>query len=170
MSSDKDENWSELAIISDIQKHIFTIRGVQVMVDRDLATLFKVGTKDMNRSVKRNIERFPVNFRFQIDDVELQYLRCQFGTSSEHGGRRYLPYVFTEQGIAMLSAVLRSQTAVKVSIQIMQAFVDMRKFIASNGSLLYRMDKVEQKQLETDHKFEEIFCAIESDVLRKLRG
>ncbi|MBW3523876.1 ORF6N domain-containing protein [Chryseobacterium sp. NKUCC03_KSP] len=158
-------------IPQEIQSLIYTIRGRQVMLDSDLATLYGVETKNLNRAVKRNIERFPLSFCFQLTEEEAENLRCQIGTSSlNYGGRRYLPYAFGEQGIAMLSAVLRSEVAVKVSIEIMDAFVEMRRMLISNASLFHRLDKVEVKQLETDQKIEEIFKALESDKLHSEKG
>lgn len=158
-------------IPQEIQNLIYTIRGRQVMLDSDLATLYGVETKNLNRAVKRNIERFPLSFCFQLTEEEAENLRCQIGTSSlNYGGRRYLPYAFGEQGIAMLSAVLRSEVAVKVSIEIMDAFVEMRRMLVSNASLFHRLDKVEVKQLETDQKIEEIFKALESDKLHSEKG
>ena len=117
-----------------IEKMIYEIRGKQVMLDSDLARLYecKNGTKDINKAVKRNIERFPTNFMFQLTDDEYNYLRFQIGTSNIKGGRRYKPYVFTEQGVAMLSSVLRSETAINISIKIIDAFVTMRKYISTN--------------------------------------
>ena len=110
---------NELIQIDDIKSRIFTIRGMQVMLDSDLAYLYNVGTKNLNLAVKRNIERFPDTFRFQLTEEEYKILRLQIETSKEkRGGRRYTPIVFTEQGVAMLSAVLRSETAVDVSIKI----------------------------------------------------
>ncbi|ASV79792.1 DNA-binding protein [Elizabethkingia anophelis] len=158
-------------IPQEIQNLIYTIRGRQVMLDSALATLYGVETKNLNRAVKRNIERFPLSFCFQLTEDEAENLRCQIGTSSlNYGGRRYLPYAFGEQGIAMLSAVLRSEVAVKVSIEIMDAFVEMRRMLISNASLFHRLDKVEVKQLETDQKIEEIFKALESDKLHSEKG
>ncbi|SMB90265.1 ORF6N domain-containing protein [Pasteurella testudinis DSM 23072] len=158
---------NSLVLVEDnqIQNLIYTIRGKQVMVDSDLAKLYQVETRVFNQAVKRNENRFPNHFRFRLTEEEFQNLRSQFVTSSldeAHGGRRYLPYVFTEQGIAMLSAVLRSDIAVKVSIQIMDAFVEMRRFLISNASLFERMDRMELKQLETDQKFEKVFNYIAS--------
>ncbi|OJZ04813.1 ORF6N domain-containing protein [Sphingobacterium sp. 40-24] len=161
------------AIISrkEIENLIYTVRGKQVMFDSDLASLYQVETKNLNKAVKRNIERFPETFCFQLNQEELENLRFQFGTSSlNYGGRRYLPYVFTEQGVAMLSAVLRSEIAVKVSIEIMNAFVEMRKLLIGNAALFSRMDKMELKQIEADGKFEEIFKALESDKLHSEKG
>ncbi|MDV3805218.1 DNA-binding protein [Elizabethkingia anophelis] len=155
----------------EIRNLIYTIRGKQVMLDSDLASLYQVETKNLNRAVKRNIERFPLSFSFQLTEDETENLRCQIGTSSlNYGGRRYLPYVFTEQGIAMLSAVLRSDVAVRVSIEIMDAFVEMRRMLISNASLFHRLDKIEIRQLETDQKIEEIFKALESDKLQSEKG
>lgn len=155
----------------EIKNLIYTIRGKQVMLDSDLAILYQVETKNLNKAVKRNIERFPVSFCFQLTEEEVQNLRFQSGTSSvSYGGRRYLPYVFTEQGIAMASAILRSDIAVKVSVEIMEAFVEMRRMLISNASLFHRLDKIELKQLEADQKFEEIFKAMESDKLHSEKG
>ncbi len=155
----------------EIKNLIYTIRGKQVMLDSDLASLYQVETKNLNKAVKRNIERFPVSFCFQLTEEEVQNLRFQSGTSSvSYGGRRYLPYVFTEQGIAMASAILRSDIAVKVSVEIMEAFVEMRRILISNASLFHRLDKIELKQLEADQKFEEIFKALESDKLHSEKG
>ncbi|MGJ1419529.1 ORF6N domain-containing protein [Sphingobacterium spiritivorum] len=155
----------------EISNLIYTIRGKQVMLDSDLATLYQVETKNLNKAVKRNIERFPEKFCFQLTDEEADFLKFQIGTSNVgRGGRRYLPYVFGEQGIAMLSAVLRSDVAVKVSIEIMDAFVEMRRMLISNASLFHRLDKIEIRQLVTDQKIEEIFKALESDKLQSDKG
>ncbi|MGM8363266.1 ORF6N domain-containing protein [Flavobacterium sp. ARAG 55.4] len=155
----------------EIKNLIYTIRGKQVMLDSDLAILYQVETKNLNKAVKRNIERFPVSFCFQLTEAEVQNLRFQSGTSSvSYGGRRYLPYVFTEQGIAMASAILRSDIAVKVSVEIMEAFVEMRRMLINNASLFHRLDKIELKQLEADQKFEDIFKALESDKLHTEKG
>ena len=148
-----------------LKKQIYTVRGKQVMLDSDLAKVYRVDTKVFNQAVKRNVERFPENFRFQLalDEFDAINLRSQFVTSSlNYGGRRYRPYVFTEHGIAMLSAVLRSDTAVKVSIEIMNAFVEMRKMLAGRAALFHRVDNIELKQLQADEKFEEIFRVLES--------
>ena len=155
----------------EIKNLIYAIRGKQVMLDSDLASLYQVETKNLNKAVKRNTERFPASFCFQLTEEEVENLRFQFGTSSlNYGGRRYLPYVFTEQGIAMLSAVLRSEIAIKVSIEIMNAFVEMRRMLISNASLFHRLDKIELKQLQSDQKFEEIFKALESHKLHSEKG
>ena len=212
-----------------IENKIFTIRGVQVMLDRDLAELYEVETKRINEQVKRNIERFPEEFCFQLTKEEVEILRSQIATlntgnsflrsqnetskseiptlksqfvtlntedsflksqivtskKENRGGNRYLPYAFTEQGVAMLASILKSETAVKVSIQIMNAFVQMRHFISANGSLFARLDSVEKRQIETEEKlnrnllridekldineknFEKVFDALEAADLPK---
>lgn len=146
----------------DIQHKIFTVRGVQVMLDSDLANLYQTETKFINRAVKRNPLRFPEAFMFQLSEKEWADLKYQFGTSREHGGRRTQPFVFTEQGVSMLSAVLNTDIAIKVSIQIMQAFIAMRNFLVNNASVFQRLDQLELKQLKTDEKLEQIFKALES--------
>ncbi len=150
----------------EIKNLIYTIRGKQVMLDSDVAKLYNCETKYLNRVVKRNIERFPEEFCFQLKESEFQNLRCQFVTSSfnqSYGGRRYLPYVFTEQGIAMLSALLKSDVAVKVSVNIMKAFIEMRKFIYSNGQVFERLTTMEYKLLEHDKKFDQIFNQLQHE-------
>ncbi|WP_443938568.1 ORF6N domain-containing protein [Pedobacter sp. MW01-1-1] len=155
----------------EIKNLIYTIRGKQVMLDSSLASLYQVETKNLNKAVKRNIDRFPASFCFQLTEEEVENLRFQIGTSSlSYGGRRYLPYVFTEQGVAMASAILRSDIAVKVSVEIMEVFVEMRRMLTSNASLFHRLDNIELKQLEADQKFEEIFKAMESDKLHSEKG
>lgn len=145
----------------NIRNLIYTIRGKQVMLDSDVARLYHYETKKINQTVKRNIERFPEKFCFQLSESEMENLRSQFVTSNleneNYGGRRYLPYVFTEQGIAMLSGLLRNDIAVKVSINIMDAFVEMRKFILNNGRIFERLTTMEYKMLEHDKKFDEVF-------------
>ena len=169
---------NELTILENqiIQSRIYTIRGVQVMIDEDLALLYGVESKRLNEQVKRNIERFPEKFRFQLTEAEYENLRSQFATSSlddslrsqiatlesQRGKhRKYLPFVFTEQGVSMLSAVLRSQTAVEVSIKIIDSFVEMRKFISSNAHMFLRFERVEQRLSLHDENFNKIFKAIE---------
>ncbi len=132
------------------------------MIDRDLAELYGVTTKRLNEQVKRNINRFPTTFRFQLSDSEKAELvaKCDRFKTLKHS---YVnPYAFTEQGIAMLSAVLRSQTAVEISIKIMEAFVEMRRFILNNAAIFQRLEKIEQKQLVYEHKFDMLFQALES--------
>ncbi len=144
-----------------IREKIFSIRGFQVMLDRDLAELYGVEVRYLNRAVKRNIERFPSEFCFLLNNQEMTNLKFQFGTSS-WGGKRKNSTAFTEQGVAMLSAVLRSETAVKISIKIIKAFIEMRKFIQANGQIFHRLDRIELKQLETDKKIDQVFNALES--------
>ena len=144
----------------DIQHMIYNIRDKQVMIDSDLAMLYQVETKYLNRQKSRNADRFPEDFCFQLTKEEYEILRCQNVTSKKEsgsGGRRYLPYVFTEQGIAMLSTVLKSKVATDVSINIMRTFVEMRKIFLSNQEIFKRLDRVELKQLEADRKLEEVF-------------
>ncbi|AGX88490.1 ORF6N domain-containing protein [Candidatus Symbiobacter mobilis] len=160
---------SSLILADNIQRHIYTIRGIQVMFDEELAKLYGVETKRLNEQVKRNIERFPAEFMFQPSEAELENLRSQFATSS-WGGRRHSPYVFTEQGIAMLSAVLRSETAVKVSVQIMNAFVAMRRFLLSNAQVFQRLDSLELWQAQTDQKVERLLNAIEDQSVIPKQG
>ena len=185
-----------------IEPLIRTIRGQQVLLDSDLAILYGVETKRLNQQVKRNIERFPEDFMFQLTHEEVicsrsqiatlnegTNLRSQIATSSQevslksqivtssHGGVRYLPYAFTENGIAMLSSVLRSPIAIQVNIRIMRAFTTMRQFIASNAQIFQRLDVMEQNQLaivahqtETDHKLEEVFRRLDSGNVQPHQG
>lgn len=153
-----------------IENRIFNLRGMQVMIDRDLAELYGVETKVLNQAVKRNIERFPSQFRLQLTDIELSELVtiCDRFEKLKHSSS--LPYAFTEQGVAMLSAVLKSGTAVKVSIQIIQTFVEMRKFISNNALIFERLDKLEKAKIETDQKFEHIFKALEDKDIKPDKG
>lgn len=145
----------------DISSKIYEIRGVQVILDSDLAVLYKCtnGTKDINKAVKRNINRFPDCFMFRLTNEEYEHLRFQFGTSNIIGGRRYNPYVFTEQGVAMLSSVLHTEIAIRVSIQIINAFVAMRKYISSdlykNNNILINHENRILKLEETFDKMQE---------------
>lgn len=144
------------------------------MLDSELAELYGIDTRSFNQAVKRNIDRFPDEFMFQLNETEFDNLRSQIVISSSHGGRRYLPYVFTEQGVAMLSAVLKSKTAIEVSIQIMHAFVEMRKFFAIHGDLVMKIQQIEQKQIlheaKTQEKFEAIFSALEEKPIVPKQG
>lgn len=154
-------------IKSEIESRIFTIRGMQVMLDSDLAKMYSVETKKLNQAVKRNLERFPLSFRFQLSENEMENLRSQFVTSNEmHGGRRYLPFAFTEQGVAMLSAVLKSSVAIAVSIEIIEAFVSLRRNQYQVLGLSQRVEGLESKQIQTERKLDKIFKALEkgSDV------
>lgn len=137
-----------------IQRLIYMVRDRQVMMDSDLAMLYRVETGNLNKAMKRNEKRFPEEFCFQLTKEEYEDLKFQIGSSSdgEHGGRRKLPYVYTEQGIAMLSAVLRSEIAIQVSIQIMKTFVELRRYLAHGAFLLEKVNDLEIKQIESDRK------------------
>lgn len=157
------------AEIKDIGSLVYVIRGKQVMIDSDLAMLYQVETKNLNKAATRNADRFPEDFRFKLTKEEFDVLRFQSGTSNEEqssrGGRRYYPYAYTEQGISMLASVLHSKVAVQVSINIMRTFVEMRRFIANNALLFEKVSDIELKQLEyqknTDEKFDKVFQYIE---------
>ena len=140
---------------NNIQALIKTIRGVQVILDRDVAGLYGVATGALNRQVKRNEERFPEDFMFRLSAEEWNNLKCQIGISS-WGGDRQLPYAFTENGIAMLSSVLRSPTAIEVNIRIMRAFSAMRRFLLANAQMFQRIETVEKRQIATDAKVDSI--------------
>ena len=148
-----------------IEDKILVIRGQHVMIDRDLAELYGVETKVLNQAVKRNIERFPEDFCFQLNKAEFEIWRSQFVTSnSDKMGLRRPPYVFTEQGVAMLSSVLRSKNAVEINIQIMRVFVALRRFLKINAQVFQRLDFMEKRQintelhlLESDKKIDELF-------------
>jgi len=146
----------------NLQDYIFTIRGKQVMIDRDLALLYQVETRALKQAVKRNIDRFPQDFIFELTNDEIEYMVSQnVIPSKKHlGGAK--PLAFTEQGISMLSAVLKSKVAIEVSIKIIRAFVQMRKVLLSNASIFQRLENVEQKLLTHDKNFEKIFKALEN--------
>ena len=154
----------------EIKNLIYTIRGKQVMLDSDVAMLYHYETKNINKAVKRNIERFPEEFCFQLTDEEVKILRFQIGTSNDNtiskesrGGRRYLPYVFTEQGIAMLAGILKNEIAVAVSINIIKSFIEMRKFLNLNGQVFERLTNVEYRLLEHDKKFDKVFNQLQQE-------
>jgi len=155
---------------TNIKNMIFTIRDKQVMIDRDLAVLYGVSTKALNQAVKRNIDRFPDDFRFQLTDEEKNELvtKCDRFKTLKHSSSN--PYAFTEQGISMLSAVLKSKIAIEVSIKIIRAFVEMRKFLLSNASIFQRLDKIEYKLLKHDEKFEKVFEALETKKVEYNQG
>ncbi len=148
----------------EIQRQIRTIRGVQVMLDRDLAELYNVETKQLKRQVKRNIRRFPSDFMIELSERDMKSLRCQFGTSNR-GGDRYGAYAFTEQGIAMLSSILRSERAIDVNICIMRAFVAIRRLVSDHAGLVQRVGAIELKQLETDKRLDTVFDALDRSKL-----
>ena len=148
----------------NIKNMIYTIRGKQVMLDSDLAKLYKCknGTKTINQAVKRNIDRFPQRFMFQLNEDEYNHMWSQTGTTygnemQKYRRKKHLPYAFTEQGIAMLATVIRTEIAIQVSINIMDAFVEMRKFLSNNGQIFERLTNVEYKLLEHDNKFQQVF-------------
>ena len=159
-----DEISVELMPIPAIQKRILVVRDRQVMLDEDLAELYGVETRRLIEQVKRNIERFPEDFMFQLTKKETAILRSQFATSSDHGGRRYAPYVFTEQGVAMLSGVLRSRTAVTVNIAIMRAFVELRRAALSYDAIQQRLTELERESRERfgkhDQQLADVFEAL----------
>ena len=160
------KNQDEFAVqdIAAIQKHIISIRNVHAILDRDLAVMYDVEVKHLNRQVKRNIERFPADFMFQLTKEEC--IRCQIGTLYERGEKSlnwstYRPYAFTENGVAMLSGVLRSPIAVAVNIGIMRAFTAMRCFVSDHAGLVQRVGAIELKQLETDKRIDTVFDALD---------
>ncbi len=157
ISSLKDRTDKSLIPEARIEKAILFIREQKVILDADLAALYGVQTKILVRAVKRNVARFPADFMFQLSKEEFADLRFNFGTSSDWGGRRYPPYAFTEQGVAMLSSVLHSQRAIQVNIEIMRAFIRLRQILASNAELARKLDALEKKY---DAQFREVFEAI----------
>ena len=140
-----------------IMRSILVIRGDKVILDSDIAALYGVQTSMVVRAVKRNMDRFPTDFMFQLSKEEFDDLRCHSGTSSSWGGRRYPPYAFTEQGVAMLSSVLRSKRAVQVNIEIMRAFVRLRQILATHKELARKLDEMEHKY---DRQFAVVFDAL----------
>ena len=163
----EDSNVAKYETIN-IKNLIYCIRGKQVMLDSDVAMLYNYETKKVNQAVKRNIDRFPERFCFQLTEEELELMWSQIVTTSKlednkYRSKKYLPYVFTEQGIAMLSGILKSEIAVQVSIKIMDAFVEMRKFISLNGQVFERLTNVEYKLLEHDNKFNQVFNELQNN-------
>lgn len=148
----------DLILVEMIENKIYLIRGHKVMLDSDLAELYEVPTRRLNEQVKRNIARFPSDFMFQLSSEESEILRSQFATSRlKHGGRRYTPYVFTEQGVAMLSSVLNSERAVQVNIAIMRVFVKLREMLLTHKDLALKLADMEKKY---DSQFKIVFDAI----------
>lgn len=146
----------------EIEKRIFYVRGNYVVLDKDLADFYEVKPIRLREQVKRNANRFPKDFMFQLTAEEVDAMVSHFAIPSKQSLGGYLPYVFTEQGVAAVSAVLKSEKAAQVSINIMRAFVQMRKFLQNNALIFQRLDKVEHKQLETDQKLEKVLQALES--------
>jgi len=150
-----------LVPVEVIEKKILLIRGYKVMLDADLAQLYGVTTKRLNEQVKRNLNRFPSDFMFQLTEEETEFLRSHFATSkAKRGGRRYLPFVFTEQGVAMLSTVLNSQRAIQVNITIMRVFVRLRQMMASHKALAGKLAELEERIQDHDEQITDIFKAI----------
>lgn len=145
----------------NVEERIFTIRGKQVILDRDLARLYGVDISQMNRQVKRNQERFPDDFMFQLAKEEWIGLKCHFGISNSRGGDRSLPFAFTEQGVSMLAGLLRSSIAIEANIRIIRAFVALRKAFKDNELILHRIERIEYRQSNAEFKIEELFNKIE---------
>jgi hypothetical protein len=143
--------------LEKIQTKIFEIQGQKVMLDFDLAELYEVETKNLNLAVKRNLKRFPLDFMFQLNETEWKSLRLQIETSKGRGGTRYLPYAFTEQGVAMLSGILNSEKAIEVNIAIMRAFVFMRQYALTHKDLTEKLQELENKY---DKQFKDVYEAI----------
>ncbi len=160
----------ELVAGKGIKSKIHTIRGLQVMLDRDLAMLYGIDTRSLKQAVKRNSERFPKDFILKLNKEEVDFLVSQNVIPSKQHLGGSLPYAFTEQGVAMLSSVLKSQKALKVNIGVMRTFVEMRKFLHNNAQIFQRMDSAERKLLEHDEKFEEVFNAIQEKDLKPEKG
>ena len=189
MRPQKERNMADIAII---ENRIVTLRQKQGMLDRDLAELYGLETKRLNEQVKRNIDRFPEDFMFQLNEDEFNFLRSQNATSKKEavlrsqfvtsktetrGGRQYLPYAFTEQGVAMLSSVLKSKTAIDVNIKIMRAFVAMRHFVASNAEVFAELNAISDRQLstdlhlkETDRQIEQLFALMDKYKIEDKQG
>lgn len=144
-----------------IEQRIYLIRDLSVMLDSDLAELYGVQTGAVVRQVKRNLKRFPEDFMFQLTDIEWESLKCQIGISNGRGGRRYAPYVFTEQGVAMLSSVLGSDRAVEINIQIMRAFVKLRELMTTHKDLARKIEELERQYGQHDRKITAILATIQ---------
>ncbi len=154
----KEHEMTNIMLTERIERRIYFIRGQKVMMDNDLAHLYRVSTKRLNEQVRRNVKRFPGDFMFQLTQQETEILRSQIATSTRrHGGQRYLPYAFTEQGVAMLSSVLNSGRAVAVNIEIMRAFARMRQMMLTHKNLARRVNGLERKY---DAQFKVVFDAI----------
>ena len=160
----------EITINEEINSKIYSVRGTQVMLDRDLAKLYQVENRVLKQAVKRNIERFPSDFLFVLSNDEIDFLVSQgVIPSKKHlGGAK--PYAFTEQGVASLSSILNSQIAIEINISILRAFVNMRKFLQNKGSIFQRVSQIEQKLLSYDDNFEKIFNAIEQKQIQQTEG
>ena len=161
-----------IPLISDymIENSIFTLRGIQVVIDKDIATLYGVETKYLNQAVKRNADRFPLSFRFQISEAEFEELvtNCDRFKTLKHSSSR--PYAFTEQGVAMLSAVLHSPSAIQISVKIIDAFVRLRHFVTKNADVFRRLDRLEIKQSESDMKINRVMSLMEKQSVMPNQG
>ena len=164
----------EIIKIEDIRHRIFNIRGVQVMMDKDIAEFYEVKPIRLREQVKRNIARFPNDFMFQLTDTEVDFMLSQNAIPSKQQLGGFLPYVFTEQGVAAVSAVIKSKKAEIVSVSLMRAFVEMRRFISNNASIFQRLNTIEKQQLtsqiKTDEQFEQIFKALEDKSITPKQG
>lgn len=175
-----DGNANISSALMPIENLIYVIRGQQVMLDSDLARLYGVETKYLKRAVKSNISRFPADFMMELSLEELENLRCNFCTSSSgngHGGTRYKPYAFTEQGVAMLSSVLRSEQAIEINIRIMRAFIAMRSFLQTNAHVFQRLETLEHNHLllhrhisDTDKKIDEVLTRLDNKEAEPIEG
>ena len=143
-----------------IERKIYLVRGIKVMLDSDLARLYEIETFNLNKAVKRNLDRFPRDFMFQLNNKEFESLRFQDGISKSRGGRRYLPYVFTEHGVAMLSSVLNSKRAVQVNIAIVRAFIKLRELLATHKDLILEIEKIKKEQKGQNQKIQSIISII----------
>ena len=161
---------NSLITLEPIEKKIYTIRGIQIMLDRDLASFYEVKPIRLREQVKRNINRFPPDFMFQLTDDEVDFMVSQNAIPSRQHLGGTLPYVFTEHGVAAISSVLTSERAVEVGIQIIRAFVSMRRFIIANALIFQRLDTLEIKQIETDQKLNSVLNAIESKEVQPKQG
>ena len=164
------ENKIKILEEQNIQNKIHLIRDLQVILDRGLAELYDVKTRRLREQVKRNIDRFPSDFMFQLNKNEVEYMVSQNAIPSKQSLGGSLPYVFTEQGVASISGVLTNKTAIEINITIMRTFVQMRKFINNNASIFQRLDNIEEKQITTDNKFEKVFNAIEAKEIKQEEG
>ena len=151
-----------MQIIQSIQNRIYELRGERVMLDRDLAILYEIETKSLNLSVKRNIKRFPVDFMFQLTKEEYESLRLQIETSKGRGGTRYMPYAFTEQGVAMISGIINSDKAINMNIAIMRAFVDVRRVLLKQTALKEQLKEIKERLGEHDAQLNNIYDAMEN--------
>ncbi|MGE0739173.1 ORF6N domain-containing protein [Sulfurimonas sp.] len=163
-------NELETVHTQNLQDKIYTIRGLQVMFDRDLAELYQVETRRLNEQVKRNIERFPKEFMFQLSKEEFENWKSQFATSNDKMGLRKIPYAFTEQGVSMLASVLKSKVAIEISIKIIKAFIGMRKIISQNIITYERFERIEQRLSLHDKNFDKLFEALEDKTKKPDEG